>query len=256
MLRAVIVTLIMLLSATAGCFGDKGASPPTTSSTMPPSGNETVNLTVTVINHTTQGKVGGPINITWQISLPPTLNQTFNTTHTHVHWGNLSVPDAAMGTYTNETEEQEGPIPGTYNTTFKATKAGDLHFRAHAVLGNNSYWSDEFKMNVTAGAPKPGTTYIVEIGKTFAGPISDYAPTPVNIKVGDLVKWKNIDRASLAHTATADTGAPASFDTGSIAATKESAPITFTKAGTYNYHCTVHPSTMTGTTGGRVVVTV
>lgn len=62
----------------------------------------------------------------------------------------------------------------------------------------------------------------------------------LNIKVGDIVTWVNEDTVS--HTATADDG---SFNT-QLLAQGEKASITFTKKGTYTYHCTVHPS-MRGT---------
>jgi len=62
----------------------------------------------------------------------------------------------------------------------------------------------------------------------------------LNIKVGDIVTWVNEDAVS--HTATADDG---SFNT-QLLAQGEKASITFTKKGTYTYHCTVHPS-MRGT---------
>lgn len=251
MFRTLFAALILVSAASAGCFGDKdkdGASP-TTSGTNPPSANETVNLTVSIINHTTQGKVGGKINVTWEVSLPPSLNQTFNTTHTHVHWGNLSVPDAAAGNYTNETEEQSGGVPGTYNTTFTVNKAGDVYFRAHAVLGNKSYWSDEFKINVTAAAPA-GTTHIITIGAAAPnfGPLSRYNPTPKTIKVGDTVKWKNEDPALAGnvHTATGTSAAAAAFNTGNISPGATHAGILFTKVGSYPYECANHASTMTG----------
>lgn len=253
MFRAIAVTSLLLLAFASGCFGggdDNKTTSPTTGSTSPPAGNETVNLTVTIVNHTTQGQVGGKINVTWQLSLPPSLNQTLNTTHTHVHWGNVSVPDAKNGTYPNETLVQEGPVPGTYNTSFTVQMAGDVYFRAHAEIGNRSYWSDEIKMNVTAGTPKPGTTHLVEIGKTLVGPIADFAPATVNIKVGDAVKWKNIDKAAVPHSAQSTSGTP-SFNTNSISANQESSAIVFASKGTWDYRCGVHPNTMTG---AKVVV--
>ncbi|HEX7290611.1 MAG TPA: plastocyanin/azurin family copper-binding protein, partial [Conexibacter sp.] len=48
--------------------------------------------------------------------------------------------------------------------------------------------------------------------------------------------WTNADAAS--HTATADDG---SFDTGTLAQGR-SGSHAFTSAGTFAYHCTIHPS--------------
>jgi plastocyanin len=67
-----------------------------------------------------------------------------------------------------------------------------------------------------------------------------FAPSSVTVKVGDTVDWTNGD--SVGHTATADDG---SWDTGTIAAGTK-ASLTFTSAGTFAYHCTIH-SSMHGT---------
>jgi plastocyanin len=72
--------------------------------------------------------------------------------------------------------------------------------------------------------------------------ISGFAfnPASVTVSVGDSVTWTNND--GVGHTATAD---DASFTTGTIAA-GGSGSATFATAGTFAYHCTIHPA-MTGT---------
>jgi plastocyanin len=70
-----------------------------------------------------------------------------------------------------------------------------------------------------------------------------FQPGTVTVRVGDSVTWTNNDQ--VAHTADADNG---SWGTGNIAA-GASATLTFNSAGTYPYHCEIHPQ-MTG----RVVV--
>jgi plastocyanin len=67
-----------------------------------------------------------------------------------------------------------------------------------------------------------------------------YDPATVTVNVGDSVTWSNAD--TVGHTATADGG---SFDTGSISP-GPSDSVTFTAAGSFPYHCTIHPQ-MTGT---------
>jgi len=67
-----------------------------------------------------------------------------------------------------------------------------------------------------------------------------YSPASLTVKVGDTVSWTNQD--SMGHSATADDN---SFDTGIIDQGK-TGTATFTKAGTFTYHCSVHP-TMHGT---------
>jgi plastocyanin len=70
-----------------------------------------------------------------------------------------------------------------------------------------------------------------------------FHPATVTVNVGDTVTWTNNDGVS--HTATADGG---SFDTGTIG-NGSSASETFNTAGTFAYHCSVHP-----TMQGSVVV--
>lgn len=67
-----------------------------------------------------------------------------------------------------------------------------------------------------------------------------FSPASLTVKVGDKVTWTNQD--SVGHSATADDN---SFDTGVIAQ-GQSGSNTFTKSGTYTYHCSVHPN-MKGT---------
>ena len=69
---------------------------------------------------------------------------------------------------------------------------------------------------------------------------SAFAPTTTTIKVGDTVTWTNRDAFS--HTSTSDTGA---WNTGVITA-GASGSFTFTSAGTFAYHCSIH-SFMKGT---------
>ena len=72
-----------------------------------------------------------------------------------------------------------------------------------------------------------------------------FNPGSVSVTTGATVTWTNSD--TTIHTVTADDG---SFNSGNIAvgATYSRA---FSSAGTFSYHCTIHPE-MTG----KVVVTV
>jgi plastocyanin len=77
----------------------------------------------------------------------------------------------------------------------------------------------------------------VVLAADAAIPIADFAyPPTTNVNVGDSVTWDNT--SGVTHTATADGG---SFDTGNIA-DGSSGSITFATAGTFPYHCTIHPS--------------
>jgi plastocyanin len=65
-----------------------------------------------------------------------------------------------------------------------------------------------------------------------------FSPQPVQAKVGDVVGWTNADSAS--HSATMDDGT-CTTDALSQGAT---GLLVFNKAGTYTYHCKVHPTQM------------
>lgn len=84
----------------------------------------------------------------------------------------------------------------------------------------------------TSGAgPSPSATPVLVLIKDFA-----FVPATVSIPVGGSVTFKNLDQA--AHTATDPKG---SFDSGNLD-TGKSFTYTFTKAGTFKYVCSYHPS--------------
>jgi plastocyanin len=68
-----------------------------------------------------------------------------------------------------------------------------------------------------------------------------YSPNPTTVRVGQTVAWKNTD--TTAHDATQDASR---FATGVVGAGATSSPVTMSAAGTFTYHCTIHPG-MVGT---------
>jgi plastocyanin len=106
----------------------------------------------------------------------------------------------------------------------------------------------------TAAAPAPGGTGATTVPAGGAGTtvpvtgneakvtISGFAfdPNSITIKVGESVTWTNQDSAG--HTVTADDNSWTSptFKKGETFTQK------FTTAGTFTYHCSIHP-TMKGT---------
>jgi plastocyanin len=89
-----------------------------------------------------------------------------------------------------------------------------------------------------APAPRPLAQAAASSGVTISG--FAFRPSAITAQVGDTISWTNADAAP--HTATADDG---SFDTGTLDRDGSGAH-TFTRAGTFAYHCTIHPS-MRGT---------
>jgi len=77
-----------------------------------------------------------------------------------------------------------------------------------------------------AGTPASGTAVAID---NFA-----FSPAALKVKMGQQVTWTN--KQGVAHTVTADGGA---FDHPMPSGATFS--FTFAKAGTFAYHCTIHP---------------
>lgn len=100
--------------------------------------------------------------------------------------------------------------------------------------------------NVTTTPPpatNPVTPAPVPVINTAAVGINNFAfsPTPLTIKAGTKVVWTNNDNAP--HSITSDTGSL--LDSVKLS-TGESFGFVFTTAGSFSYHCAVHPN-MKGT---------
>lgn len=81
--------------------------------------------------------------------------------------------------------------------------------------------------------------------------IEDFAfdPADLQVEVGTSVTWTNIDPQT--HTVTADEGA---FDSSSLSG-EASFEFTFDEAGTFAYHCEIHPAmTATVVVGGGAAI--
>jgi plastocyanin len=87
----------------------------------------------------------------------------------------------------------------------------------------------------TAASNGQAVTITTDSSGSFA-----FSPATLTVKVGTKVTWTNMTQAG--HTVTSDDGK--SFDSGisnPIAASGGTYSFTFTKAGTFPYHCQIHP---------------
>jgi plastocyanin len=91
-----------------------------------------------------------------------------------------------------------------------------------------------------AASAAPSTAASAATGSAVSIANFSFQPPTMTIAVGTTVTWTNND--STGHTVTADDG---SFKSDKLA-TGASFSQTFAKAGTFAYHCSIHPS-MTGT---------
>jgi plastocyanin len=90
------------------------------------------------------------------------------------------------------------------------------------------------------GGPSPGAVPSAggSSGTPSAITISDFKFSPGTLRVQDGARIKVANDDSAPHTVTADDGD--SFDTGTVDP-GASTTITAPAAGTYSYHCTIHP---------------
>ena len=100
---------------------------------------------------------------------------------------------------------------------------------------NNSTTNNSSMGNMGNNSSTSASTSNIITIQNFA-----FSPATTTVKVGTKVTWTNQD--STTHHVVSDTGA---FDSGNLN-NGQSYSFTFTKAGSYPYHCSIHPS-MTGT---------
>jgi len=81
------------------------------------------------------------------------------------------------------------------------------------------------------------------IGNTIAIKNFAFDPSTLTVKSGSGVMWTNLDSAP--HAIVFDIGSPVTYSSGSLPP-GSSYSLSFTKLGTYTYHCSIHPS-MKGT---------
>jgi plastocyanin len=107
-------------------------------------------------------------------------------------------------------------------------------------LGSNAH-----KNNANTGATPAQSAAASGTDEVAGKPVTindmSFAPQTLNVKVGEKITWTNAD--SVQHTVTVDEGTGPSSQP---LAKGDSYDYTFLKAGTYTYHCSLHP-TMKGT---------
>lgn len=88
--------------------------------------------------------------------------------------------------------------------------------------------------------PSPNGSTVSIVAGASTKTSNAYNPNPISVARGTTVMWMNDD--SVTHTATSDGGA---WNSGAIAP-GASFRFTFQSAGTFTYHCQIHPG-MVGT---------
>ena len=110
---------------------------------------------------------------------------------------------------------------------------------AIVFISNSCSKSSTYNMPTTAGTGSKGSS----------GPGADevwiqgmaFDPATITVTTGTTVLWTNKD--AIGHTVTSDSGL---FDSGTAVNTNGTFSYMFATAGTFTYHCKIHPM-MTGT---------
>lgn len=134
------------------------------------------------------------------------------------------------------------------SSTWKRSRPASAMFLAGALLmiaflgliaascGNGGSATTTASPATTAGGASGTTAAGGAAGAQVVMKNLAFDPATVTIKVGESVIWTNQDSAN--HTVVADNGEFKSADLANGATFS----FTFEKAGTYPYHCSIHPS--------------
>ncbi len=106
--------------------------------------------------------------------------------------------------------------------------------------GGSSGGGDNSGCNLKGGASSGTAAQTIQV-VSDPTTVGAYQPKTLTVKKGDAVEWDWTDQG-VSHTVTAEDG---SFDSGLCSAGTKFV-VTFSNAGTVNYHCTIHAQ-MTGT---------
>lgn len=193
-------------------------------------------VSVTIDDHTRESAPGANVTFNWSLTGAPDEVE-----RTQIYWGADSASDPTPSAYDQRNGTvQDASVPGSYNATFQVDDPGTYHARAHAVHDGSHYWSDEVSFQVQETGPEPEnhTVQIVDI-------VNGFDPEEITVTQGDHITWENTD--SQAHTVTFDNATLG--DSGNIAAgdTYDLTVPTDLEPGSYDYVCSYHESTMTGT---------
>ena len=156
----------------------------------------------------------------------------------------------AVGVYFALNQNKSQPAPTTQTTpliyeTPYATPAASTSGKIAPPIQVGYMYPYEYQTPAPVAAPyiyPTPATPPVPAPKTYNVTIQNFSfdQTALSVKKGDTVIWTNKDSAP--HTVTGNSGGPSS---GTLN-TNATYSFTFTSAGTFNYHCSFHPS-MVGT---------
>jgi plastocyanin len=132
-----------------------------------------------------------------------------------------------------DSKTDDGAGAGLFESSLTDLSPGTTYYlRAYATNSTGTAYGNQITFTTTEESG--GITDVLIQNMAFD-------PSTVTISVNTTVRWTNKD--AIGHTVTSDTGGL--FDSGTISSNGTYSH-TFNTAGTYTYHCSIHPD-MTGT---------
>ena len=115
-----------------------------------------VTPTIEITDAPPGAEAGSPFKITWRVN----SNVEYQINHTAIHYGPESQSEPlTLTSYTNISNVYGGLIPATFSSNITINTPGVIYFRAHAIINNVNYWSEE-KRIVVSEQPPPVTPTI------------------------------------------------------------------------------------------------
>jgi plastocyanin len=151
------------------------------------------------------------------------------------------------------TVTSDSGAPSAFNTTQNVTQgktfalqfnqAGTYHYHCniHPTTMKAVITVNPGSTTASAPATMPVSSSVVQMVENPPGHYL-FKPASISIKAGTVVVW--IDNSDAPHTVTSDSGAPSAFNTTQNVTQGKTFALQFNQAGTYHYHCNIHPTTM------------
>lgn len=148
--------------------------------------------------------------------------------------------ERALNGFDADNDESIEPIPGE--------GGAKIAYQHSQFMAEMPLVLQSIEMDSPPPAATPTSPQQSESATTITMSDFSYVPSTITVKVGTTVTFVNQD--GVAHTATADGG---EFDTGVLRA-NESADVTFSRAGTFRFHCQFHGGAGGQGMAGTIVV--
>jgi len=253
-----------VLSSTQPFFLTAPANAPTATPTPRNVIDPTIQPTNTLTPMPTFTPVQGSITVTPTTPhVGDNITVNFSPTSLGLAQYGLQIIDDSTGLAESTTDPiltPASPTPGGNPTfTFHAVRSGSVHFVPTLNFEECIGTFCEFQNAVIADSPSiiisstlsPTMTPTPTIAPHTVSIINfAFAPSTITVPIGTTVTWTNNSALNggmaMVHTSTSDTGL---WDSGPIQA-GDSFSFIFNTAGTFSYHCAIHPSMQ-----GTVIVT-